>query len=138
MVPDDTCPTCGAQMRPRTGRFDHRVNGEEIFVSGIPHLDCPRCHEKLFTLEQMRMIDQGAYEIYRKKYGLLSPEEIRAIREKHGLTQAAFAKLLRLGDNTVSRWEANRNVQTAAMDTLLRLIRDLPGSLAYLRRRRAA
>jgi len=35
---------------------------------------------------------------------------------------------LRLGANTVSRWESGRNVQTAAMDMLLRLIRDLRGA----------
>ena len=38
-----------------------------------------------------------------------------------------------LGGNTISRWEAGRNVQTTAMDILLRLIRDVPGSLHYLR-----
>ncbi|WP_425160085.1 helix-turn-helix domain-containing protein, partial [Candidatus Binatus sp.] len=48
-------------------------------------------------------------------------------------TQANLARLLRLGANTVSRWESGRNVQTAAMDILLRLIRDLPGSIDYLR-----
>ena len=41
--------------------------------------------------------------------------------------------LLRLGANTVSRWESGRNVQTAVMDILLRMIRDLPGSIEYLR-----
>ena len=41
--------------------------------------------------------------------------------------------LLHLGGNTISRWEAGRNVQTAAMDILVRLIRDLPGGLDYLR-----
>jgi len=35
--------------------------------------------------------------------------------------------------NTVPRWESGRNVQTAAMDMLLRLIPDLPGSIDYLR-----
>ncbi len=43
------------------------------------------------------------------------------------------ARLLRLGANTLSRWEAGRNVQTEAMDTPLRLIRDLPGTIEYLR-----
>ena len=62
-----------------------------------------------------------------------SAEEIRAIRERFRLTQADLARLLRLGGNTVSRWEAGRNVQTAAMDILVRLIRDLPGSIDYLR-----
>ena len=56
-----------------------------------------------------------------------------ALRERFGLTQADLARVLRLGANTVSRWESGRNVQTAAMDLLLRLIRDLPGSLEYVR-----
>lgn len=64
---------------------------------------------------------------------ILSADEIRAIRERHRLTQAAFARLLRLGPNTLSRWESGRNAQTEAMDTLLRVIRDLPGTMAYLR-----
>jgi putative zinc finger/helix-turn-helix YgiT family protein len=71
--------------------------------------------------------------IYRKKHGLLSAEEIRALRERLDLTQADLARLLRLGANTVSRWESGRNVQTAAMDILLRIVRDLPGSVEYLR-----
>jgi len=56
---------------------------------------------------------------------------------RFSLTQADLARLLRLGANTVSRWESGRNVQTAAMDILLRMIRDLPESIAYLRSRAA-
>ena len=67
----------------------------------------------------------------------MSADEIRALRERFELTQAELAKLLRLGANTVSRWESGRNVQTAAMDILLRIIRDLPGSLEYLRKHAA-
>jgi DNA-binding transcriptional regulator YiaG len=44
---------------------------------------------------------------------------------------------LRLGATTISRWESGRNVQTAAMDILLRLLRDLPGGIEYLRRHAA-
>jgi len=67
------------------------------------------------------------------KLVLLSADEIRTIRDQFNLTQTDLARLLRLGANTVSRWESGRNVQTAAMDILLRMIRDLPGSIEYLR-----
>lgn len=76
---------------------------------------------------------EDAIALYRKKHGLLSADNIRAIRERFGLSQAELADLLRLGANTISRWESGRNVQSAAMDILLRLIRDLPGSIEYLR-----
>jgi len=52
----------------------------------------------------------------------------------HSVLSVQLAGLLRLGANTISRWEAGRNVQTAAMDVLLRLIRDIPASLTYLRK----
>ena len=68
---------------------------------------------------------------------MLTADEIRSLRERFDLTQAEMARLLRLGQNTLSRWEADRHVQTAAMDVLMRLLRDVPGGLEYLRRHAA-
>jgi len=109
------------------------VNGEEISVPSVAHLACPKCGEVVLRHRDSRRLGEDAAAIYRKKHGLLSAEEIRALRERLDLTQADLARLLRLGANTVSRWESGRNVQTGAMDILLRLIRDLPGSVEYLR-----
>ena len=80
---------------------------------------------------------QDRYSPYGEMPPCRSPAEIQDIRERHGLTQAALAKLLRLGANTISRWESDRMVQTAAMDVLLRLIRDVPETLRFLRRHAA-
>jgi DNA-binding transcriptional regulator YiaG len=66
--------------------------------------------------DDARRLRQQALEIYRRRYGLLSADDMRSIRERVGLTQAMMARLLRLGSNTISRWEAGRNVQTGAMD----------------------
>ena len=109
------------------------VNGEEIAVPASRHLACPKCGEVLLRYPDAKRFHEDAIAVYRKKHGLLSAEQIRALRERFDLTQSDLAHLLRLGANTVSRWESGRNVQTAAMDILLRLIRDLPGSLEYLR-----
>jgi len=120
-------------MRPCRGTLALPVNGESMRVSGIPHLRCPACGEKLVNYEQARALDRTAMDLYRAKHSLLSAEEIRALRERLGLTQVELAGLLRLGANTISRWEAGRYVQSSAMDVLLRLIRDVPAGLAYLR-----
>jgi len=113
------------------------VNGEEISVPDSAHLRCPRCREVVLRFDDARRLRQQALEIYRRKYGLLSADEIRSLRERVGLTQVMMARLLRLGGNTISRWEAGRNVQTGAMDILLRMIRDVPGALEYLRKHAA-
>jgi putative zinc finger/helix-turn-helix YgiT family protein len=132
-LPADACPACGTLMRERKGRLSYPVNGEKVFVPGALHLRCPKCGEIVLRLDDMRHLRENALALYRKKFGLLSSDEIRSLRERLKLTQGALSRLLHLGGNTISRWEAGRNVQTAAMDILLRLIRDVPGSLHYLR-----
>jgi putative zinc finger/helix-turn-helix YgiT family protein len=120
-------------MRQKRSRLDLPVNGERISVPGASHLRCPACGEIVLRLDEARHLREGAHEIYRTRHGLLTADEIRSLRERLGLTQMNLAKLLRLGNNTISRWESGRNVQTAAMDVLLRMVRDVPGTLEYLR-----
>jgi putative zinc finger/helix-turn-helix YgiT family protein len=133
VLPDDACPACGAIMRPARGSLSVSVNGESMAVPGLPHLRCPACGERMFGLGVARELERRAIDLYRTKYGLLAADEIKTLRQDLGLTQAELARLLRLGGNTISRWEAGRNVQSAVMDMLLRLIRDVPSSLEYLK-----
>jgi len=132
-LPDDSCTECGTQMRPSRGALTLPVNGETVRVTGIPHLRCPSCGDTVTDFTQTGTLWERAFARFRAKHRLLSPAEIRALRRDLSLTQTELAHLLRLGANTVSRWEAGRNVQTGAMDVLLRLLRDVPGSVAYLK-----
>ncbi len=124
-------------MAERRSALKVPVNGEEVSVASAAHLRCPKCDEVVLRFSDARRLQEDAIAIYRKRHGLLSADEIRAIRKRFGLTQGELARLLHLGANTVSRWESGRNVQTEAMEMLLRLIRDLPGSFEYLRRQAA-
>lgn len=133
VLPDDACPNCGTRLLEKRGRLRLPVNGEEISVPSARFLRCPKCGEIVLGFQDSKRLHEDASAIYRKRHGLLSADEIRVVRERFALTQVNLARLLRLGANTVSRWESGRNVQTAAMDILLRLIRDLPGSIDYLR-----
>jgi HTH-type transcriptional regulator / antitoxin MqsA len=133
VLPDDACPRCGTTMKEARGSLRTPVSGDDLAVPNVPHFKCAKCGEQVLTYTQARRFEEDAVALYRKKHGLLSGDEIRAIRERSRLTQLELARLLRLGPNTISRWEAGRNVQSAALDVLLRLLRDLPGSLEYLR-----
>jgi putative zinc finger/helix-turn-helix YgiT family protein len=133
VLSNDACPVCGTTMLERRGTLRLPVNGEEIAVPSAAHLRCPKCGEVVLRFQDSKRLGEDAIAIYRKKHGLLSADEIRAIREHFNLTQAALTRLLHLGANTISRWESGRNVQTEAMDILLRMIRDLPHSIDYLR-----
>lgn len=60
---------------------------------------------------------------YRKKHDLLTSDEIIAIRERYGLSQVDFAKLLGWGEATISRYES-KAIQDDAYDNMLKIIRD--------------
>jgi putative zinc finger/helix-turn-helix YgiT family protein len=129
----DACPRCGTAMAERRSTLKMPVNGEETSVPSTLHLRCPKCDEVVLRFTDARRLQEDAIAIHRKKHGLLSADEIRALRQRFGLTRGELARLLHLGANTISRWESGRNVQTEAMELLLRLLRDLPGSFDYLR-----
>ncbi len=132
-LPSDACPVCATPMIEKRGRLTFPVNGEDVRVPQATHLACPKGHDPVLRADDARRLREQALDLYRGKYGLLTADDIRSLRERFGLTQAELARLLRLGQNTLSRWEAGRNVQTAAMDILLRVLRDVPGGLEYLR-----
>jgi putative zinc finger/helix-turn-helix YgiT family protein len=132
-LPDEACPYCGTMTIVTTRSLSLPVNGEEVSVPAVRQMVCPGCDESMLDLDAARYAEQESIAIYRQRHGLLSADEICALRERLGVTQAELARLLRLGANTVSRWETGRNVQTAAMDLLLRIVRDVPGGLEYLR-----
>ena len=125
MTKKGDCVECArGMMRDAVGTVTTVVNQEKVTVTRAHHLACDQCGAVQYTSEQMGLIETRAHRIYRKKYHLLSPEEVVALREQAGLSQSAMAKLLRLGPNTISRWETDRNVQTASLDLLLRVLRD--------------
>ncbi len=113
-------------MAKKRGKLRLSVNGEDIALPPAPHLRCPKCCEVVLPCEDARRLGADAIAIYRRKHDLL-------IREQFGLGRDEFARLLRLGADELSRWESGRNVQTGTMDLLLRMVRDLPESVEYLR-----
>ena len=128
--PDDACPRCGTTMA-RTA-LGPEGTGERRGSLGAVGVAPPMPEVRRggpCGSRAARRLQEDAIAVYRKKHGLLSADEIRAVRERFGLTQSELARLLHLGANTISRWESGRNVQTEAMEMLLRLLRDLPGSL---------
>ncbi len=70
-------------------------------------------------------------EAYRKEHKLLSPEEIKEIREQYGLSQRGLARVLAWGDKTIHRYEKGA-VQDKAHNGLLLLMKDPQNMKQYL------
>ena len=130
---DVFCPTCEAgrmRLRHITEHFPYEVDGETkmVVAENVPVHVCDECGEKLSGPEAARI----RHEAICRALGLLTPAEIRSIRERLGLTQEQFTKLTRVGEATICRWERGRLLQNPAMDRYLRLITSSENNVRFL------
>lgn len=89
---------------------------------------CANANEDENEFETGSMTNENllnARNAYRVKHGLLTSDEIVAIRENYGLSQVDLARLLGWGEATISRYES-KAIQDEAYDIMLRLIKDNP------------
>ena len=65
--------------------------------------------------------------------GLLTPEQIKALRKRLGLTQPQISELLQIGEKTWTRWETGRERPSRSINVLLFALKDGKLDVAYLR-----
>ena len=113
------CPYCNkdTDTTVREIQETYPVKGEDITVNAHVRV-CNCCKNDIWDTELDTKNLMDAYDEYRKRHQLLSPEDIRAIRNKYKLSQTAFARVLGLGDKTITRYE-NGSVADAAPNNLI-------------------
>jgi putative zinc finger/helix-turn-helix YgiT family protein len=121
------CPICGQEAFDTLNgefRFDPPPNipGGTIIISNAAWGECSICHEQILSHDLEQSLNCKRYE----RLGRLLPENIKAVRERLGLTQMEMAKCLSIGEKTYTRWETGRSLQNKANDNLIRLVGDNP------------
>ena len=77
-----------------------------------------------------REILQGIRQLKRGEHGrIVTVPSVASIREKTGLSQARFAKLLGVSVRTLQEWEQGRRAPSGAARTLLMIAAKDPGAL---------
>lgn len=118
------CPICDREVESvvRVVSETYPVKGEEVTIDAHVRF-CVHCDEELWDeeLDAQNLLD--AFAAYRRKHSLLQPAEIRATREKYGLSQTAFARVLGFGDKTITRYE-NGSIADAAQKNLIYLAQE--------------
>ncbi|HBT48684.1 MAG: Transcriptional regulator, XRE family [Caldanaerobacter subterraneus] len=118
------CPVCGKEQETEVIEKEEvsTVRGDEIKALARIRV-CSVCGEELFDEELEEENIQRVYDIYRKKHGILSPEEVRNIRESYGLSQRAFAKLLGIGEASIARYETGA-LPEKSLSNMIMLLKD--------------
>lgn len=85
------------------------------------YLYCDKAEELYMDEQQVQENDIRLKDAYRKSEGLLTSNEISAIRAKFGISQSDFCILLGWGRKTITRYESHQ-IQDKAHDTILKKI----------------
>lgn len=125
------CPNCNAETDTtvRVVQETYPVKGENITINATVRF-CNICGCDIWDEELDSKNLLLAYEEYRRKHNLMAPEDIKEIRTKYNLSQTAFARILGMGDKTITRYE-NGSIADAAQNNLLCLVQQ-PHNFAEL------
>jgi len=128
-----TCCSCGQNaLETKRGTFVFQVPpeipGGVMRVPDAEWQECSNCGERVLPNKLFRALHAERS----RRLGLLSAEEIKAIRENLGLTQAQMAELLGVGEKTYTRWESGKSIQNKSSDNLIRMAQQCPELLSSI------
>jgi HTH-type transcriptional regulator/antitoxin MqsA len=130
-LPMDFCPVCDGPLEVVSEEREVRIGARTTRVRD-QFSYCDACEEAYYAAGQMDATLLRASDAIRRKEGLLTPDQIRGIRQTLGLTQEALEKLLGVGPKTVVRWEKGTVFQNRSTDSLLRVVGAQPESARFL------
>ena len=116
------CPNCGGanvKTEDKERTFPYGCGDQRVELSvQVPVRVCADCNFSFLD----HVAERLSHEVICRHLGVMSPSQIRALREMYSLNQAQFAKVTGLGDATLSRWERGIVVQNRAYDNFLYLL----------------
>jgi len=108
--------------------FDLGDETIKVMVKDVPVERCDSCGMEASGPVAARV----RHEAICRAAGLLTPSEIKGIRDEFGWSQQHLADLTDFGIATISRWERGRLLQNRSANKVLQAIRDCPPFRAHL------
>lgn len=126
MSAQELCPICGeGHVTALVQMVESEYKGQKAQLPLHFNL-CDTCTSDFAGAAESKL-NRRALMAWRKQVdGLLTGEEITALRKQYKLTQGQAAKLFGGGPVAFSKYENDDVAQSDAMDTLLRLVRGSP------------
>lgn len=101
-----------------------------ILVKNLQRDKCPKCNEEFLPQEALDRIEVEKYQ----KLELLTPTELKMIREKLSFTQEEMSDLLGVGKKSYFRWENGLSIQNKSFDKYIRLVSESPDNVLLLKK----
>lgn len=134
MKGEQDCPVCGqGPVSVQETESVVRYKGREGHV--LTRMKCCQaCGSEYADAETSRRNKRATIAFRKSVDGLLSGQEIRALRRRYGLTQAQAARLFGGGPVAFSKYENDDVAHSESMDKLLRLAAQSAGVVEHLAR----
>lgn len=128
------CPICSAMRDAKFIEYDEHceIHGVELTYH-VTAYECTTCGEELADPADPDLM-RPVYDAYRAASGTLRPEEVKAIRERSGLSQVAFATILGMSPATINRYEMGSPLAVKE-DNLIRMA-GIPSAMRMLMQQR--
>lgn len=127
------CPVCEVgKLKVHKEDLEFEYKGEKFTIPEKNVFRCPECEESFLDSKDDRIIEKLLTDERRKVDGLLTSQEIKAIRQQFKMTQVEFAQVLRVSEKTFARYESGQATQGYAMDNLLRILRQCPETIRVI------
>ena len=126
------CPCCMEEHEVKNVLIKENTVFKDVDISfEACYMYCDRADEFFENEDQIRENDIRLKNVYREHEGLLTSDEIAAIREKYGITQSDLCIVLGWGGKTITRYESHQ-VQDKAHDAILKKLDRDPEWFIYL------
>ncbi|MGD9859938.1 MAG: type II TA system antitoxin MqsA family protein [Marinobacterium sp.] len=132
MIKSAVCPICGeGSLTPQVEMVPVEYRGvSRQIVSHISICDC--CGSEQAGSAELRANKRAMVAFKKEVDGLLTGSQVRALRERLGISQSEAAKIFGGGPVAFSKYESDDVSQSEAMDKLLRITDALPEAFAIL------
>jgi HTH-type transcriptional regulator / antitoxin MqsA len=123
MSAQELCPICGeGHVTAQVQMVENEYKGQKTQLP-LHYQLCDTCTSDFAGAAESKL-NRRVLMAWRKQVdGLLTGEEITALRKQYKLTQGQAAKLFGGGPVAFSKYENDDVAQSESMDTLLRLVR---------------
>lgn len=128
MSAQELCPICGeGHVTASVQMVEYEYKGHK---AGLPshYKQCDTCTSDFAGMAESKLNKRIVMAFRKQVDGLLTGDEITALRKQYKLTQAQAARLFGGGPVAFSKYENDDVAQSEAMDTLLRLVRRSPAA----------
>jgi len=128
------CPVCEhGSLLAELYSDEVRHNGRLLCVEGLERCRCDACGADPVLTDQIKRNQLRVCDARRRADGYFTGAEIKALRQRVGLSQAEAADLFGGGANAFSKYERGEVIQSLPMDRLMRCVSAFPMLLSLLR-----